>query len=72
MNRYAIVVTREDDGRHSASVPALPGCHTWGDSYDHAVSMAHEAIGLYLEDLRAHREPARAATSVAVTTVEVG
>jgi len=33
------------------SVPALPGCVTWGDTFDHAVAMAREAIKLWLEEL---------------------
>lgn len=71
MHTYTIVLTREEDGRYSASVPALPGCHTWGDSLDHALQMAQEAISLYLEDLRAHHEPEPRDTAVTVATVEV-
>ena len=31
------------------SVPALPGCHTWGESYDHLVVMLQEAIQGWLD-----------------------
>jgi predicted RNase H-like HicB family nuclease len=31
------------------SVPALPGCHTWGESYDHLLVMLHDAIQGWLE-----------------------
>ena len=71
MNKYTIVLKLEEDGRHSVSVPALPGCHTWGDSFEHAVEMAHEAIRLYLEELQANNEQAPSDDAVAVTTVEV-
>ncbi|MBE9175151.1 type II toxin-antitoxin system HicB family antitoxin [Synechocystis salina LEGE 06155] len=27
-----------------ASVPALPGCYTWGDCYDHLIEMVKEAV----------------------------
>ena len=66
-----IVLKREEDGRYSVAVPALPGCHTWGDSKDHAVEMAREAIDLYLKELRAHQEPQPSDEDVAITTVEV-
>ena len=71
MAKYTIVLTQEDDGRYTVSVPALSGCHTWGDSVEHAVQMAHEAIDLYLEDLRAHREPPPSDDAIVITTVEV-
>lgn len=48
---YTVVLLREPDGRYSVSVPALSGCFTWGDNIAHALQMAEEAIGLYLEVL---------------------
>ena len=32
-------------------VPLLPGCVTYGDTIDEAISMAEEAIELYVESL---------------------
>ena len=68
---YTIVLAKEEDGRFSVSVPALPGCHTWGDSYEHALTMAREAIDLYLEELKAHNEQVPTDESVSLATVEV-
>ncbi len=31
------------------SIPALPGCHTWGESYDHLLVMLQEAAQGWLE-----------------------
>lgn len=31
------------------SVPALPGCHTWGESYEHLLEMLKDAIEGWLE-----------------------
>jgi predicted RNase H-like HicB family nuclease len=56
MHRYTIFLQKESDGRFSVTVPALPGCTTWGDDIGEAVNMAHEAIELYLEDLIASGE----------------
>ena len=54
---YTVVFVREQDGRYSVSVPALPGCHTWGESLPHAVRMVEEAMQCHLECLQAHGEP---------------
>ncbi|WP_448267548.1 type II toxin-antitoxin system HicB family antitoxin [Nostoc sp. DSM 114159] len=39
----------QEDGVWCASVPALPGCHTWGDSYEHLLEMLQDAIQVCLE-----------------------
>jgi predicted RNase H-like HicB family nuclease len=49
---YHVVAIREEDGRYSVSVPALPGCHTWGHNLAEALDMAQDAITLYLECVR--------------------
>ena len=49
---YKILLTKEPEGAYTATVPALPGCITYGDNVDHAISMAKEAIELYTENLR--------------------
>jgi antitoxin HicB len=49
---YKILLTKEPEGAYTATVPALPGCITYGDNVDHAISMAKEAIELYIENLR--------------------
>ncbi len=43
------VVVWEKDGVWCGSVPALPGCHTWGDSYEHLMEMLKDAIQGWLE-----------------------
>jgi predicted RNase H-like HicB family nuclease len=39
----------KEDGVWCGSVPALPGCHTWGDSYEHLLEMLQDAIQGWLE-----------------------
>ena len=39
----------EKDGVWSGSVPALPGCHTWGESYKHLLEMLKDAVQGWLE-----------------------
>jgi antitoxin HicB len=54
---YRVLLNREPEGGYTVSVPSLPGCITYGESVDEAISMAKEAIGLYIESLVEHNEP---------------
>lgn len=40
-----------ESGGYVAFVPALPGCHSQGDSLEEATANIKEAIELYLESL---------------------
>ena len=39
----------QEDGVWCGSVPALKGCHTWGDSYEHLLQMLEDAVQAWLE-----------------------
>jgi predicted RNase H-like HicB family nuclease len=41
----------ERDGGFLACFPALPGCITWGDTYEKTIRNAREALAVYLESL---------------------
>lgn len=53
--RYTIILEREADGGYHAFCPALPGCHTQGETEEEAMANAAEAVDLYLESRRIHR-----------------
>jgi predicted RNase H-like HicB family nuclease len=53
---FTLSIERRDDA-YIAYFPALPGCHTWGTTYEAAVRNAEEALGLYLETLASHGDP---------------
>jgi len=55
--RYTAVLEREPDGGYHASCPALPGCHSQGNTVEETVANIKEAIELYIESLKAHNEP---------------
>jgi predicted RNase H-like HicB family nuclease len=57
IHRYTVVFEREPDGGYHASCPAMPGCHSQGDTLDEAVANVKEAMALYIESLTAHNEP---------------
>ena len=52
MYTYKIHLHKESEGGFTVSVPALPGCITYGENLDEAISMAKEAIELYIEELK--------------------
>lgn len=54
---YRILLNPEPEGGYTVTVPSLPGCITFGETIDEAISMAEEAIELYIESLIAHNEP---------------
>jgi predicted RNase H-like HicB family nuclease len=39
----------QEDGVWCGSVPALPGCHTWGESYEQLLEMLEDAVKGWLE-----------------------
>ncbi|MCY3020826.1 MAG: type II toxin-antitoxin system HicB family antitoxin [Planctomycetota bacterium] len=55
---YTVVLTEdEDEPVFNATVPALPGCHTWGATEEEAYRNAQEAIQAYLEALAKEKAP---------------
>lgn len=54
---YQVVLSREQDGGYSVTVPALPGCASQGATREEALAMIREAIEGYLDSLAAHNDP---------------
>jgi predicted RNase H-like HicB family nuclease len=48
MKNFTVVLEEAEEGGYTASVPALPGCISEGDSYEEAVANIKDAIQLYL------------------------
>jgi len=55
--RYTVVLEHEEYGGYVASVPALPGCVSEGDTREEAIANIREAIELYVEDCRDAGDP---------------
>jgi predicted RNase H-like HicB family nuclease len=55
--RYTVVLEQEADGGFVASVPALPGCVSQGDTRAEAMANIREAAELYVEDCVASGDP---------------
>ena len=55
--RFTVVLEQEPDEGFVASVPALPGCVSQGDTREDALRNIREAIELDLEDCRESGDP---------------
>jgi predicted RNase H-like HicB family nuclease len=69
--KYRVLIEQDEDGVFVAQVPALPGCVSQGETRDEALANIREAIGGYLESLRAHDEPIPPAISEEIVEVAV-
>ena len=54
--QYRIILRPEPEGGFTVTVPALPGCVTWGATLEEAGAMAEDAIGAYLASVAQHGE----------------
>ncbi len=56
LHTYKILLNKEPEGQYTVTVPALPGCITYGNNVEHAIEMAKEAVELYIEELQERGE----------------
>ena len=55
---YTVVLTPEPDGSaYNVTVPALPGCFTYGETIEEAIEMAKDAIAGFVAALADRGEP---------------
>lgn len=54
---YRIIIEPDDNNTFHAFAPALPGCHTWGESLDETKINIRDAVDVYLRSLIADGEP---------------
>jgi antitoxin HicB len=57
ISTYRIILRKEPEGHYIAIVPCLPGCITWGETAEHAVEMARDAIQGSIAVLQEEGEP---------------
>jgi predicted RNase H-like HicB family nuclease len=54
---YIVHIEPAEEGGYVAFFPALPGCHTQGESLPHVLEMAQDVLQGYLQALREHGQP---------------
>ena len=64
MYSYSVYYEAAPEGGYVAFVPALPGCHTQGETLEEAERNVKEAIELYLESLTAHPRTVRSGEAI--------
>ncbi len=64
MVQYIGVVHKDVGSCYGISFPDLPGCFSSGDSLEHLIHNAIEAVALFLEDRDADNFPPREMTAV--------
>ena len=50
MNRYRLILERDESATWIARVPDVSGCHTYGRTLDQARRRIREALGLWVDD----------------------
>lgn len=71
-NQYFNIYLRpEPEGGYTVTVPALPGCITYGKTVSEAKRMAADAIEAYLESMHKHGEAPTTDTDLLLTSVQV-
>ena len=54
---YRVIVESDENNTFHAYVPALAGCHTWGETLEETRTNIRDAIDVYLRSLKADGEP---------------
>jgi len=53
---FKTIIEQDEDGVFVASVPAIPGCHSQGDTYEKALKNVAEAMELCLEEATENKQ----------------
>ena len=70
-HKYTVLLETEEGGGYHVFCPALPGCHSEGETFEEALANIREAIQVYLESLLAHGEPVPTESGLLITSTEV-
>ncbi len=54
---FRTIIQGDEGNTFHGYAPALPGCHTWGNSIEETRAYLRDAITVYLQSLIADNEP---------------
>ena len=54
--QFRVLIEQDEDGFFVASVPAIPGCHTQGKTYEEVLENVKEVIELCLEEAKENKK----------------
>ena len=69
---FTVVIERDEDGVYIATVSALQGCHSWGDTAEEVLENVEDAIQLHIESRRALGEPIPLEVTASKTRIPIG
>jgi len=55
--RFQVLIEEDEDGWYVADVPALPGCHTQGRTFEEALAKIREVIEMCIQEMREEGTP---------------
>lgn len=61
---YLAVMEPSEDGGYAVFFPDVPGCITYGETFESARKMAEEAVGLHVYAMECDGEPAPKASKI--------
>lgn len=70
MTLFSIIIEKDQDGYY-ASVPALQGCYTQGDTFEEALENIKDAAKLHLEDMTASGQQIPKLSQIFLTTIDI-
>lgn len=70
--KYRVTIEIDEDGRHCASCPVLPGCHSDGATREEALANIAEAMEGYLESLKKAGDPFPSPLEEAIVEIDMG
>ena len=50
--RFPIAIHKDEGSAYGVTVPDFPGCHSWGETIEHAIANSVDAIELWVESAR--------------------
>lgn len=68
---FSVIYEAAPEGGYVAFVPALPGCHSQGETLEETEENIKEAIIVYLESVREHKEKIPSETRILQGKVEI-
>lgn len=68
---YNLIFQSESEGGFTVTVPALPGCVSYGKNLDEAKQMVFDAIQGYIASLKKHNEPIPSDDNSFISSIQI-
>ena len=71
--RFQVIIEQDEDGFYVTDVPALPGCHTQGRTFEEALENIREVIAMCVQEMHEDGQfiPPRYPEVIGIKTLEI-